>query len=110
MKDLQRLFCSNISKLYPPVSFPVSRGTPMIAPLFLWNHSENHTVPSYDPFTRCDKRNIIISLSDPKYEFMRGHMLDGELFFTELYKGLSIQIFKNVSRESFREALGEFST
>lgn len=51
----------------------------MIAPLFKWNHSDNHTVPVYDPFTRCDKRNIIISLSDPKYEFMKGHMIDGQL-------------------------------
>lgn len=61
----------------------------MIAPLFKWNHSDNHTVPVYDPFTRCDKRNIIISLSDPKYDFMKGHMIDGELCmraFRELFK------------------------
>lgn len=61
----------------------------MIAPLFKWNHSDNHTVPVYDPFTRCDKRNIIISLSDPKYDFMKGHMIDGQLCleaFRELFK------------------------
>jgi hypothetical protein len=31
----------DVSKLYPPVEFPVSRGTPMISPLIRWEHSEN---------------------------------------------------------------------
>lgn len=30
----------DISKLYPDVSFPVSRGTPSIAPLASWAHDE----------------------------------------------------------------------
>jgi fatty acid synthase len=68
----------NISKLYPTISFPVSRSTPMISPLIKWNHSENYSVPLYDSFKRCDKRNIIISLNNPKYEYIQGHTLDGK--------------------------------
>lgn len=28
-----------IDKLYPPVEFPVSRGTPSLEPFIFWNHS-----------------------------------------------------------------------
>lgn len=31
----------DVSKLYPSVEFPVSRGTPMISPLIRWEHSED---------------------------------------------------------------------
>lgn len=31
----------DVSKLYPAVEFPVSRGTPMISPLIRWEHSED---------------------------------------------------------------------
>jgi fatty acid synthase len=30
-----------VSKLYPTVPFPVSRGTPSISPLVNWEHTEN---------------------------------------------------------------------
>ena len=48
----------------------------MISHLIKWNHTSDNFVPFYDPFTRCDKRNISISLQDPKYAFMKGHQLD----------------------------------
>lgn len=50
----------------------------MISPLIRWNHADNHSLPMYDPFTRGDKRNVSISLSDPKYEYMKGHVIDGK--------------------------------
>lgn len=67
--------------MYPQVEFPVSRGTKMISPLIKWEHSENWTVPTYDPYERCERRNISINLSDIKYEFMKGHIVDGEFRF-----------------------------
>jgi hypothetical protein len=36
-----------LAHLYPPVQYPVSRGTPMIAPLVRWEHSEEHHVMQY---------------------------------------------------------------
>jgi fatty acid synthase, animal type len=67
----------DIRQIYPLISFPVSRGTQGISHLIRWNHTENHYVPIYDPFTRCDKRNLTISLQDARYEFMKGHQIDG---------------------------------
>jgi len=36
-----------LANLYPPVQYPVSRGTPMIAPLVRWEHSEDRYVMKY---------------------------------------------------------------
>jgi len=33
-----------LANLYPPVQYPLSRGTPMISPLVRWNHSEDRYV------------------------------------------------------------------
>lgn len=50
----------------------------MISPLVKWNHENDHLVPAYDPATRSDKRNLSLTLSDPKYEFMKGHAIDSK--------------------------------
>ena len=36
-----------LANLYPPVPYPVSRGTPMISPLVRWEHSEDRYVYKY---------------------------------------------------------------
>jgi len=36
-----------LANLYPPVQYPVSRGTPMISPLVRWEHSEDRYVMKY---------------------------------------------------------------
>lgn len=71
----------DVSKLYPPIQFPVSRGTPMISPLIKWNHEENHFVPHFDTYNTFERRNILINISDKKFEFIQGHMIDGRVLF-----------------------------
>jgi fatty acid synthase, animal type len=71
----------DISKLYPPIEFPVSRGTPMISPTIKWNHEQDHFVPYFDCLSRYSRRNIIINLSDKKFEFMKGHVIGGQVLF-----------------------------
>ncbi|PSN32561.1 hypothetical protein C0J52_22028 [Blattella germanica] len=44
--------------LYPPIQYPVSRGTPMISPLIRWEHSEDWYVTSY----RIQDSPTVISL------------------------------------------------
>jgi fatty acid synthase, animal type len=72
----------DIRQIYPKIDFPVSRGTPMISPLVKWLHDETFPVPMYDPFLRCDKRNLTINPNDPIYSIMKGHQLDGKLFLS----------------------------
>ncbi|GBN01352.1 Fatty acid synthase [Araneus ventricosus] len=47
-----------IERLYPPVKFPVPRGTPMISDLIRWNHSESYFVPKYSPKSRVFSREF----------------------------------------------------
>jgi fatty acid synthase len=71
-----------IEKLYPPISYPVSRGTPMIAPLIKWDHSEEWFVTRFDLFKKnlSGERKITVKLSDQDFEFIAGHTIDGILF------------------------------
>jgi len=71
----------DISKLYPHIHFPVSRGTPMISPIIKWNHEEDHFVPYHDSYNNYERRNIVINISDKKYEFLQGHVVDGRVLF-----------------------------
>jgi fatty acid synthase, animal type len=68
----------DIRAIYPQISFPVARGTPGISHLIRWNHDANHFVPIYDPLTRSDKRDVTISLGNPKYAFLKGHVINGK--------------------------------
>jgi fatty acid synthase, animal type len=76
----------NIAKLYPAVSFPVSRNTPMVSPLIKWNHDIDFAVPYMSSYLTFERRNLIINLNDKAYEYVQGHVIDGELpsFFLAL--------------------------
>lgn len=65
------------TKLYPPISYPVSRGTRMISPMIKWDHSENYVVPLFESFNTYEKRSVIVNISDKEYEFLRGNVIDG---------------------------------
>ena len=68
-----------LQNLYPPVSFPVSRGTPMISPLVKWEHTEDRFVPVYkqgQEITTLD-RLVNIELSNEAFEYMAHHVIDG---------------------------------
>lgn len=67
----------DISKLYPPVQFPVSRGTPMIAPLIKWDHKQDYFVYKFDERIASEK-TFTVNLQDQEFEFISGHEIDGE--------------------------------
>jgi len=71
----------DISKLYPAVNFPVSRGTPMISPVLKWNHDDDHLVTYFDSYNTFERRNIVINISDKNFEFVQGHIVDGRVLF-----------------------------
>lgn len=77
-----------IEKLYPPVQFPVSAGTPMISPLIKWDHANNYLVVNLDADAKDygaeQKFNILISAKE--YEFISGHRIDGIFIFSNHYR------------------------
>lgn len=55
-----------IEKMYPPVQFPVSAGTPFISPLIKWDHSEDWFLAKFDTMKdgRSGERTCKIALTD----------------------------------------------
>ncbi len=72
-----------ISKLYPAVEFPVSKGTPMISPLIKWYHQENWYTFNYKNLKehRRGQYEISVSLRKEKYEYFCGHEMNGKHVF-----------------------------
>lgn len=67
-----------LSALYPEVTMPVSRGTAMIGPLTLWNHSEDWYVASFckQEKIKSGKRTVIIDLKNETHRTLVGLDID----------------------------------
>ncbi|XP_064637682.1 fatty acid synthase-like isoform X2 [Lineus longissimus] len=76
----------NPLKLYKPVEFPVSRGTPMISPTIRWDHLHSWDVPDADVYIQGGGSHggciyeIKMSL-DSEDEYLEGHKIDGRVLF-----------------------------
>uniref|UniRef100_A0A8D8UL46 Fatty acid synthase n=1 Tax=Cacopsylla melanoneura TaxID=428564 RepID=A0A8D8UL46_9HEMI len=87
LQALGRLFEAGVqphlANIYPKVEFPVSRGTPMIAPLVRWEHSEDWYVTTYrmQEKLKSGERAVTVSLKDDDMEFVSGHVIDGRNLF-----------------------------
>ncbi|CAG9798235.1 unnamed protein product [Chironomus riparius] len=71
----------DISRIYPSVSFPVSRGTPIISHTIKWNHEDSHFVPYFDSYNTFERHNMLINISDKKFEVVQNHIVDGRVLF-----------------------------
>ena len=73
--------------VFPSVSYPVSRGTPMISPLIGWDHTQSWNVPVPDDFhptlsggkASCTVE-VDVSEDSPDHYF-QGHMIDGRVLY-----------------------------
>lgn len=65
--------------IYPEVQFPVSRGTPMLAPLIKWDHSLDWYVTKFETQEKIKsgERTVTVLLSDEEMEYVAGHVIDG---------------------------------
>lgn len=73
-------FDLDLMKLYPPISFPVSRGTPSISSKIRWNHYKDWFVCEDDDIdeSHSGENTYMIQTRDPKYESIIGHVIDGK--------------------------------
>ncbi|EAT46623.1 AAEL002228-PA [Aedes aegypti] len=73
----------DVAHLYPPVQFPVSRGTPMIAPLVHWDHREDAHIVKYtwDQTAKSRVGIVNISVSSQDWKHIEGHNIDGRVLF-----------------------------
>lgn len=72
-----------VSRLYPQVEFPVSRGTPLISHLVRWDHSEDWFVTKFEmqKSSKSGERRVKIKLSDQDFSYISGHVIDGRVLF-----------------------------
>ncbi|XP_075224694.1 fatty acid synthase-like [Lycorma delicatula] len=73
----------DISKLYKPVKFPVSRGTPMIQSMIKWDHSTEWSVANFSGKggSRSGESVIEIDLGKEADAYLVGHTIDGRILF-----------------------------
>lgn len=65
-----------LEKLYPPIVYPVSRGTAKISHLLQWDHSESLFVSKFSLDTTGERR-FTINLADEEFAYVAGHRVDG---------------------------------
>lgn len=69
-----------VARLYPPVPFPVARGTPGLASHVLWDHSQEWDVAHFGA-PRSGENVIEYDVSRADDAFIGGHNIDGRVLF-----------------------------
>ncbi|XP_070493665.1 fatty acid synthase-like [Chironomus tepperi] len=91
----------DLSKLYPAVEFPVSRGTPMISPLIKWDHEATYPIITTDG-KPCNEKVFDVHLSEHEYAYIAGHEIDGRVLFPATgYLYLAWKAFAAQLKEKF---------
>ena len=73
--------------LYPPIEYPVSRGTPMVAPMVKWDHSQVWEVPRLEQFASGGSGSNgscvfeVDASAESEDHYLVGHMIDGRVLF-----------------------------
>ncbi|VVC29836.1 Hypothetical protein CINCED_3A014905 [Cinara cedri] len=71
-----------IKNLYPAVSYPVARGTPMIQSLIEWDHSVEYFVSNFAQKESGSGESVIkVDLSNEDDQYLSGHAIDGRVLF-----------------------------
>ncbi|KAK9878926.1 hypothetical protein WA026_003749 [Henosepilachna vigintioctopunctata] len=89
-----------IQNLYPKIEFPVSRGTPSLANLAHWEHSETWRTGLEDKINSLlyGVRNIDVSLNNEEFREFVGHQLDDEVILpSSAYLNIVANIISSIS-------------
>ncbi|XP_012150604.1 fatty acid synthase 1 [Megachile rotundata] len=71
-----------VSKLYPPISYPVGRSTPMLSSLVKWDHSTEWSVADFRAKSGGSGESVIkVDLSKESDAYLAGHTIDGRILF-----------------------------
>lgn len=71
-----------LANLYPPISFPVGRGTGMINSMIKWDHSVKWTYADFSKNpTAAGQSSVDYDLSRKSDAFIAGHTIDGRVLF-----------------------------
>ncbi|KAK8774421.1 hypothetical protein V5799_011044 [Amblyomma americanum] len=72
----------DLSPLYPPIPWPVPRGTPNIGHLVSWDHSETWHVAGWKDFSIVIQKTFVVDMeNNGEDKYLAGHLVDGRLVF-----------------------------
>lgn len=94
-----------MSNLYHPVTFPVSRGTPMLASMIEWDHSTEWAVAHFGgKGARSGESVIEVDLSTESDKYLEGHTIDGRILFPATgYMTLAWKTFAKLKNADFEK-------
>ena len=86
LNNIGKLYISGgqpkLSKLYPPITYPVGRGTPMINSMIKWDHSMQWSVADFSGKSGHSGQSIMeFDLSKETDAYISGHCIDGRVLF-----------------------------
>jgi fatty acid synthase, animal type len=74
----------DIENLYPPIEWPVSRGTQSISSLIKWDHERVNKVkkfPAYHNYSTASDYRINFRLAEAEWAFLSGHSIEKKILF-----------------------------
>ncbi|KAH8412789.1 hypothetical protein KR009_005739 [Drosophila setifemur] len=85
LSQLGRLYAAGgqpqILKISTPVTYPVSRGTPMLGSLIGWDHSQKWNYPKFRGGRQAGQLSVELDLGKEENAFLAGHSIDGRILF-----------------------------
>ncbi|KAI4472195.1 fatty acid synthase [Holotrichia oblita] len=92
----------SLGQLYHAVSFPVGKGTPMIASMIEWDHSTDWAIANFSGRGSKSGENVIdVDLSKEEYQYLAGHAIDGRILFPATgYLTLAWKTFAKLHNEN----------
>ncbi|KAI8043079.1 hypothetical protein M5D96_004405 [Drosophila gunungcola] len=85
LSQLGRLYAAGghpqILKISPAVTYPVSRGTPMLASLVGWDHSQKWNYPKFKGGRQAGQLSVELDLGKEENAYLAGHTIDGRILF-----------------------------
>lgn len=70
-----------VTKLYRTISYPVSRGTPMLNSCIGWDHSQKWLLAKFSSDGQSGETMIDINLTKDDDAYLAGHTIDGRVLF-----------------------------
>nr|CAD7445195.1 unnamed protein product [Timema bartmani] len=99
-----------VSNLYPPVQYPVSRGTASLSSLVTWNHEDTleslleMDTSKLEGFTISVDHNFTICLDQNQDRMLAGHKIDGKIYLPLSYLlTITWNLFCSKLRKKFTE-------
>ncbi|GLV33211.1 Fatty acid synthase 3 [Carabus blaptoides fortunei] len=74
-----------IEKIYPMISFPVTKGTPMLSPLIRWDHSHDWFVSRFEVQgkIKSGERSVLLRIADEELKYLASYVIDGINLYPE---------------------------